>query len=101
VADGGVPLSRLDRDKLSEWWLLHLDTKFDHEKEENKWICQFCVWDARLVIFISRFVWKLIPPFRFERENSEDVEKKSSCIWWSDEKDPFYKFYSGKNKFHV
>jgi len=49
VADGGVPLSQLDRPKLSEWWLQHLDTEFEDKKLENAWICQFCVWDARLV----------------------------------------------------
>jgi len=47
VADGGVRLSQLDRDKLSEWWLQKLDTKFADEELENKWFCQFCVWDAR------------------------------------------------------
>jgi len=57
VADGGVPLSQLDRDKLSEWWLLRLDTEFDDEDEENEWICQFCVWDARLVINFN-FSWQ-------------------------------------------
>jgi len=53
VADGGVPLSQLDRDKLSEWWLLRLDTEFDDEDAENEWICQFCVCDARFVFYFN------------------------------------------------
>jgi len=50
VAEGGVRVSQVDRDKLSEWWLLHLDTQLDDEDLENVWICQFCEWDARFVI---------------------------------------------------
>jgi len=29
----------VDQDKLSEWWLQHLDTEFDEEDVENVWIC--------------------------------------------------------------
>jgi len=47
VVDGGVRVSRLDRPKLSEWWLKHLDTEFEDEDAKNVWICQFCCWDAR------------------------------------------------------
>jgi len=49
VADGGVRVSQVDREKLSEWWLQHLDTEFDDEDAENESICQFCVWNARYV----------------------------------------------------
>jgi len=53
VADGGVPLSDIDRPKLSEWWLQHLDTQFEDEDGEKDWICQFCVCDARRVFFYA------------------------------------------------
>jgi len=51
VAEGGVPLSHIDRPKLSEWWLKHLDTELDEEDSRDAWICQFCIWDARLIYF--------------------------------------------------
>jgi len=47
VADGGVRVSEVDRDKLSEWWVYHLDTQLDDVNLENKWICQFCKWSVR------------------------------------------------------
>jgi len=28
-------VSRIDRSKLSEWWLKHLDTKFDDQEPEK------------------------------------------------------------------
>jgi len=48
VVDGGFPVSRLDRPKLSEWWLKHLDTELEDGDTENVSICQFFIWDARV-----------------------------------------------------
>jgi len=49
AADGGVRVSQLDRDKLSEWLEEKTGHRFDldGQEERNSIICRFCIWDAR------------------------------------------------------
>jgi hypothetical protein len=47
VANSGVPMDKLDSDKLSEWWKQKLDATLDLEDIAQQWICQFCLYDAK------------------------------------------------------
>lgn len=44
VLDGGIHFSQLDRKAWTNWCRKYLDVELD---EEDSWICQFCVTDAR------------------------------------------------------
>jgi hypothetical protein len=47
VADTGIRLSTVDRDKLSKWCLQMFQVNVGHEDLEHQWSCQFCLWDAK------------------------------------------------------
>jgi hypothetical protein len=85
-------VDQLEAVKLSEWWLRKIGSEFlPEETEIDEIICNFCIWDARYILFCpQRFGTDIInfcDYFRLEHESSLNEFDESNWLagvdWWS------------------
>jgi hypothetical protein len=103
AADKSVRLSKLDRVKLSEWFVSKLGAEPDEKEYNESVFCAFCVMDAkyvskaRMIELCFTINFPLFPK-RFEGEFFRNNCGEEPCDWWSrcEHMLEYDKYYNGK-----